>query len=107
MNEDLQTVLVIVSIFVFGFLYLKLRVDWVRKEHRRLKKREYKRKGNYVIARVKKKENGVWLCKFFCNGDHLGYLLRKPSRDRIPALVIDEDKARKCFVLEEIEEEES
>lgn len=105
MKDDIQTALVILSIFAFGFFYLKLRIEWAVKEGRRRKNKEYLKKGKFVMARVKEKENDVWLCKFFMYGDRLGYLRNQPSEDRVPALIVDYDDKRKRYILEEVEKD--
>ena len=58
-----------------------------------------------VVARLKKEENGRWLCKFFLCGDHIGYFEKKPSSERVKAVVVDYDKEIKLYKLEELDEE--
>lgn len=90
--ENLQSILVIAAIFVLGVITFKIRYNSARKRSR-----------HHVIARVKKQEKGIWLCKFFWCGNHLGYLRRRPSRDRVPAIVVGYDEKRQCYELEELE----
>ena len=55
-----------------------------------------------VCARVKKQENGRWLCKFFMCGDRVGYLAVKPSSDRVRAVVVGFDDELQLYKLKEV-----
>ncbi len=55
-----------------------------------------------VCARVKREEDGRWMCKFFLNGNHFGYLTSKPSSDRVNALVVGFDEKLQIYKLREV-----
>ena len=64
--------------------------------------RERKRNGFTVVARIKKEDNSLWLCKFFFWGDHVGFFRKKPSSDRVQAWVVCYDKNLGMYELEEL-----
>lgn len=72
------------------------------KTARKIRQQRYKY--SIVVARLKKKENGLWLCKFFLCGDHLGYFEKKPSSERVKAVVVAYNKQKQLYKLEEFVE---
>ncbi len=59
-------------------------------------------KRQVVVARVKNFENGVWMCKFFLYGNHVGFFVRKPSGDRVNAYVVGYDEKKQIYKLKEL-----
>lgn len=90
--------LLAVIFFYIWYIYNEVRIA-------KRKKMQQLCKNYVVVARVKKHENGHWVCKFFHCGDHLGYLDEKPSSERIKAIVFDYDQQNRLYKLQEYVED--
>ncbi len=96
----METGLYIVAFLVLYSLYVYNEIRLARK-----KRRQQQCKDNIVVARLKKEENGLWLCKFFLCGDHLGYFEKQPSSERVKAVVVEYNKQNQLYKLEEFVED--
>lgn len=96
----MKTLLLILAFLIFYTWYIYNEIRIAKK-----KKKQQLCKNYVVVARLKKEENGHWVCKFFQCGNHLGYLEEKPSSERVKAIVIDYDKSQKMYKLQEYVEE--
>lgn len=98
-NEMNTTSLFIVAFLLFYVWYVYNEIKIARK------KRKLMRCKNYTVtARLKKEESGRWLCKFYFCGDHLGYFEKKPSSERVKAIVTEYNKNIGLYKLEELDE---
>lgn len=95
----MKTILCIVAFLVFYGLCIYSEIRAARK-----KRRQQHYKNSVVVARLKKEENGLWLCKFFLYGDHLGYFEKQPPSERVKAVVVGYNEKNKLFKLEEFVE---
>ncbi len=95
----MKTGLCIVAFLVLYSLYVYNEIRVARK-----KRRQQYYKNGVVVARLKKEENGLWLCKFFLYGDHLGYFEKQPHSERVKAVVVGYNEKNKLFKLEEFVE---
>ncbi len=99
-NEMNTTSLFIVAFLLFYVWYVYNEIKLAKKKRQQLKCKNY-----VVTARLKKEENGRWICKFFQYGDHIGYFEEKPSSERVKAVVIDYDNKVKMYKLQEYVED--
>lgn len=97
MDTNLGMPLFFLLIILLGVYCLGARIYSAKKNASDAEKRKHQ-----VLARVKEKQNGVWFCKFFFCGDHIGFFRNRPSADRVNAVVVGYDEQMKCFELEEI-----
>ena len=96
----MKIVLFVVAFLLFYIWNIYHEIKLAKKKRQQMKCKDYT-----VVARLKKEENGRWLCKFFLCGDHIGYFEKKPSSERVKAVVVDYDKEIKLYKLEELDEE--
>ena len=90
---------IVAFLIVYGwFVYSEIKTARKIRQQQRYK-------DSIVVARLKKKENGLWLCKFFLCGDHLGYFEKQPTSERVKAVVVDYDNKLKMYRLQEFVEE--
>lgn len=90
---------IVAFLIVYGwFIYSEIRSARKIRQQQRCK-------DSIVVARLKKEENGLWLCKFFLCGDQLGYFEKRPSSERVKAVVVDYDKQKRLYKLEEFVED--
>ena len=90
---------IVAFLIVYGwFIYSEIRTA------RKIRKQQ-RCKDNLVVARFKTKENGCWICKFFLCGERLGYFEKQPSSERVRAVVVEFNKQKQLYKLEEFVEE--
>ena len=90
---------IVAFLIVYGwFVYSEIKTARKIRQQQRYK-------DSIVVARLKKKENGLWLCKFFLCGDHLGYFEKQPTSERVKAVVVAYIIQKQLYKLEEFVEE--
>lgn len=92
--DDMKALLLLLAFILFGVAVIYFRF-------KEAKDKKVFKDGVRVCARFKKFENGKWVCKFFWAGDHMGYMERKPSSERVDAVVVGYDEELKLFQLRE------
>lgn len=100
---DAQSIIMMLLIIAAGVACMAIRITIAvrqAKKHRKYEKREI------VVARIKDEKDGIWLCKFFFCGNHLGYFTSEPSANRVKAYVVGYDEKIGRYLLEEFSEPE-
>lgn len=91
--------LFLLLLIAFTVLFIRAKISYLKRNPLIIdeKRRKYK-----VTARVKRQEQGRWMCKFFDCGNRIGFFKKKPSKLRVDALIVGYDEKMDCFELEEI-----
>lgn len=97
MDANLGIPLSFLLVILLGIVCVGVRIYLAKKQAF-----DAERRRHLVLARVKEKQDGVWFCKFFFCGDHIGFFRNRPSADRVKAVIVGYDERKECFELEEI-----